>query len=182
MYFLTAQKIPFVFSKPKLYSTLLIKSSKAKILTIISIGGHLRKGDLDRDTEGWLNAEVKRTFVLCSVMSTLLWPRAPLPMGFFRQEYWNGLPFSPLGDLSDPGVEPSPPASPTLESGFFTSVSPGKSQREHSHPQKESNLRRNQPCPYLHQGLLAPSKKEMSAATESVMLQQLQQTNPHPHT
>ena len=37
MYFLTAQKIPFVFSKPKLYSTLLIKSSKAKILTIIYI-------------------------------------------------------------------------------------------------------------------------------------------------
>ena len=52
---------------------------------------------------------------------------------------------------------------------LLPTVSPGKSQREHSHPQKESNLKRNQPCPYLHQGLLAPSKKQMSAATESVM-------------
>ena len=26
-------------------------------------------------------------------------------MGFFRQEYWGGLP-SLLGDLSDPGIEP----------------------------------------------------------------------------
>ena len=26
-------------------------------------------------------------------------------MGFPRQEYWNGLPFLPLGDLSDPGIE-----------------------------------------------------------------------------
>ena len=29
----------------------------------------------------------------------------PLSMGFPRQEYWNGLPFLPLGDLSDPGIE-----------------------------------------------------------------------------
>ena len=27
-------------------------------------------------------------------------------MGFFRQEYWSGLPFSPPGDLPDPGIEP----------------------------------------------------------------------------
>ena len=31
--------------------------------------------------------------------------QASLSMGFFRQEYWGGLP-SPLGDLSDPGIEP----------------------------------------------------------------------------
>ena len=31
--------------------------------------------------------------------------QAPLSMGFFRQEYWSGLPFPPPGDLSDPGVE-----------------------------------------------------------------------------
>ena len=28
---------------------------------------------------------------------------APLSMGFFRQEYWNGLSCSPPGDLPDPG-------------------------------------------------------------------------------
>ena len=32
--------------------------------------------------------------------------QAPLSMGFSRQEYWNGLSFSSLGDLPDPGIEP----------------------------------------------------------------------------
>ena len=27
--------------------------------------------------------------------------------GFSRQEYWSGLPFSSLGDLPDPGIEPT---------------------------------------------------------------------------
>ena len=27
-------------------------------------------------------------------------------MGFFRQEYWSGLPFPSPGDLPDPGIEP----------------------------------------------------------------------------
>jgi len=30
-------------------------------------------------------------------------------MGFPRQEYWNGLPFPPPGDLPDPGIEPASP-------------------------------------------------------------------------
>ena len=43
--------------------------------------------------------------------------QAPFSMGFFsRQEYWNGLPFPSLGDLSDPGIEP---ASPALADGFL---------------------------------------------------------------
>ena len=29
--------------------------------------------------------------------------QAPLAMGFSSQEYWSGLPFSPPGDLSNPG-------------------------------------------------------------------------------
>ena len=28
-------------------------------------------------------------------------------MGFSRQEYWNGLPCPPPGDLPDPGVKPA---------------------------------------------------------------------------
>ena len=28
-------------------------------------------------------------------------------MGFFRQEYWSGLPFAPPGDLLGPGIEPN---------------------------------------------------------------------------
>ena len=37
-------------------------------------------------------------------------PMASLSMGFSRQEYWSGLPFSSPGDLPDPGVEPRSPA------------------------------------------------------------------------
>ena len=32
------------------------------------------------------------------------------PWGFFRQEYWSGLPFPPPGDLSDPGIKPRSPS------------------------------------------------------------------------
>ena len=38
--------------------------------------------------------------------------QAPLSMGFHRQEYWSGLPFSSPGDLSDPGIELRSPAFP----------------------------------------------------------------------
>ena len=37
----------------------------------------------------------------------------PLFMGFSRQKYWRGLPFSSPGDLLDPGIEPASLVSPT---------------------------------------------------------------------
>ena len=43
--------------------------------------------------------------------------QASLSMGFPRQKYWSGLPFSSPGDLPDPGIEPELPA---LADGFFT--------------------------------------------------------------
>ena len=52
--------------------------------------------------------------------------QAPLSMEFSRQEYWNGLPFPTLGDLSDPGIKPTSLASPALAGGFFPTVPPGK--------------------------------------------------------
>ena len=36
-------------------------------------------------------------------------------MGFSRQECWSGLPCPPPEDLPDPGIEPTPPASPALQ-------------------------------------------------------------------
>ena len=33
--------------------------------------------------------------------------QAPLSMGFSRQEYWSRLPYSPPGDLPDPGTDPA---------------------------------------------------------------------------
>ena len=49
-----------------------------------------------------------------------LWPaRLLCPQDFFRQEYCSGLPFPPLGDLTDPGIELVSLTSPALASGFF---------------------------------------------------------------
>ena len=39
----------------------------------------------------------------------------PLFMGFFRQEYWRGLPFPSPGDLPDLGIKPMSPVSPALQ-------------------------------------------------------------------
>ena len=36
--------------------------------------------------------------------------QAPLSMGFFRQEYWSGLPFLSPGDLPNPRIKPRSPA------------------------------------------------------------------------
>ena len=51
--------------------------------------------------------------------------QAPRSMGFFRPEYWSGLPFHPPGDLPNPGIEP---ASPALAGEFSTTEPPGKPQ------------------------------------------------------
>ena len=42
---------------------------------------------------------------LCVTLWTVA-HHAPLSMGFSRQVYWSGVPFSPPGDLPDPGIEP----------------------------------------------------------------------------
>ena len=50
--------------------------------------------------------------------------QAPPSMGFFRQEYWSGLPFPSPGDLPDPGIEP---LSSVLQADSLPSEPPGKS-------------------------------------------------------
>ena len=52
--------------------------------------------------------------------------QAPLSMGFYRQKYRSGLPFSSPRDLPDPGVKSMSPVSPVLASRFYTTVPPGK--------------------------------------------------------
>ena len=52
--------------------------------------------------------------------------QAPLSIEFSRQEHWSGLPFLPPGDLPDPGIEHTWPASPALADGFFTTEPPRK--------------------------------------------------------
>ena len=46
--------------------------------------------------------------------------QAPLSLGFFRQEYWSGLPCPPPGHLPNLEIEPASLMSPALASGFFT--------------------------------------------------------------
>ena len=62
----------------------------------------------------------------CVRLFATLWTvihQAPLSMGFSRQEYWSGLPFTSPGDLPNPGVEPVSLTSPALSTGFFTTSS-----------------------------------------------------------
>ena len=64
----------------------------------------------------------------CSVMSDSLqhnglYPTRLLSMGFSRQEYWSGLPFSSPKDLPNLGIESW---SPALQVDSLPSASPGK--------------------------------------------------------
>ena len=64
----------------------------------------------------------------CSVAQShvILWTvscQVPLSVGFSRQEYCSGLPFSLSGDLPNPGTEPG---SPTLQADSLPAKLPGK--------------------------------------------------------
>ena len=48
-------------------------------------------------------------------------------MKFFRQEYWSELPFSPPGNLPEPGNELKAPAALVLAGEFLTTEPRGKS-------------------------------------------------------
>ena len=59
----------------------------------------------------------------CIWLFGILWTvahRAPLSIGFSRQDYWGGLPCPPPGDLSHPGIELASFMSPALAGRFFT--------------------------------------------------------------
>ena len=52
--------------------------------------------------------------------------QAPLSMELSRQEYWSGLLFLSLGDLSDAGIEPVFLVSPALQADSLLTELPGK--------------------------------------------------------
>ena len=57
--------------------------------------------------------KVKVQSLSCVQLSAILWTvalKAPLSMGFSRQEYWSGWPFPSPGDLPDSGIEPRSPS------------------------------------------------------------------------
>ena len=54
----------------------------------------------------------------CVQLFVTLWTVAcqpPLSMGFYRKDYWGGLPCTPPGNLPDPMIEPMSAAVPTLQ-------------------------------------------------------------------
>lgn len=54
----------------------------------------------------------------CVQFSVTLWivaHEAPQHMGFFRQEYWRGLPFPPPGEFRNPETEHASPVFPVLQ-------------------------------------------------------------------
>ena len=61
-------------------------------------------------------AQWLRAYATCVTPWTVA-HQAPLSMGFFRQEYWSGLPRPPPGDLPDPEIEPISPLSPACRQG-----------------------------------------------------------------
>ena len=71
----------------------------------------------------WAVCVLSHSVVSDSATSWTVALQAPLSMGFFRQEYWSGLPCPPPGDLPDPGIVPTCPA---LAGGFFTTAPCGK--------------------------------------------------------
>ena len=69
---------------------------------------------------------VLSTQSLRSVLLVTSWTaarQALLSMGFFKQEYCSGLPFSSPGDLPNLGIKP---VSLAMAGGFFTAEPPGK--------------------------------------------------------
>ena len=67
--------------------------------------------------------------LILSVVSDSLWPHGLWPVRLIwpwecsRQEYWNGLPCPPLGNLPNPRIQPRPPA---WQPDSLPSESPGK--------------------------------------------------------
>ena len=54
----------------------------------------------------------------CVWLLVIVWTvahQASLSMGFSRQEYWSGLPFTSPGDLPDPGIERRSPSASALQ-------------------------------------------------------------------
>ena len=91
-------------------------------------------------TRGSTEMSIKYCVCILSLVQLFATPwtlahKAPLSMGFPRQEYWSGLSFPPLGDLPNPGIEPTSPVSPALAEGFFTTKPPGKSKALQSNPE-----------------------------------------------
>ena len=84
--------------------------------------------------------------------------QAPLSMGFSRQQYWNGWPCPPPGDLPDPGIEPT---SPTFGQIFYHLSHQGNpTTKEVQEIYLSSNNPKvlSLPLPYIHPSMISQVK------------------------
>ena len=96
------------------------------------VASTLVRGDFYPPDESWLQLTCVCVCVCVCVCIQLLshvrlfvtpWTvahQAALSLAFSRQEYWNGLPCPPPGDLTDLGMTFMPLLSPALAGRFFT--------------------------------------------------------------
>ena len=99
----------------------------------------------------YLHHSLKVKLLSCVQLFATPWTvayQAPPSMGFFRQEYWSGLPFPSPGDLPDPGIEPR---SPAVQADALTSEPPGNPYSYHQDIPISPILR----CPLLYPSYLA---------------------------
>ena len=95
--------------------------------------------------------------------------QAPLSMEFFRQGYWNGLPFSSPGHLPDPGIKPTSLVSPTLASEFFTTSTTREAPLSQSHttlhavPSQDVSSPQSPPGTFPQPGFSVPSPSPASS-------------------
>ena len=81
------------------------------------IGGSLSVGFSCR--LNLVHAKLLKSHIRYATLWTLA-HQAPLSVSFSRLEYWSELPLPPLGNLPDPGIEPTSLRSPVLAVGFLT--------------------------------------------------------------
>ena len=88
--------------------------------------------------------------------------QTPLSMGFFRQEYWSGLPFPSPGDRPNLGVEPG---SPALQADSLPSEPPGKPKHTQECAGVGASPRRWQGCSSLwSEGFTTVEEEEVARA------------------
>ena len=95
----------------------------------------------------WTILRIVKELSRSSVTPWTVVHQTPLSMGFPRQEYWSGLPFSSPGDLSNPEIEPR---SPALEADSLPSDYQGSPRSPGNELNNLFSLKSLQPIYFLH--------------------------------
>ena len=106
----TTDKMKIIQNYPQHYSSILSSSGVTTIMILVCVQVHACLRVCMKSVQS------------CPTLATpwAVVHQTPLSMGFFRQEYQNGLPCPAPGDFPNPGIEPTSLPSPAMAGGFFT--------------------------------------------------------------